>query len=522
MSLNNIIKNALISVSNKTNIINVAQLLIDNKINLFSTGGTEKTLKENNIPVTKISDYTEFPEIMDGRVKTLHPKIMAGILGRRNIDKKIMHKYNILPIDIVIVNFYPIVKKNTKTSIKISDFLNHIDIGGPTLVRAAAKNYKDVIIITDLSDFQSIINDISTNNITLEKRFYLAHKAFQYTLSYEKKIEQYFSENITLKNNNAFPKILNLQFIKKQNLRYGENPHQKASYYIEKNTYLDGTISSSYQIQGKELSYNNISDADIALECVQEFNDPACVIVKHGNPSSVSMKNSVYEAYLSAYHADTISAFGGVIAFNRILDVATLETIINNQFVEVIIATDIDNTALKILKTKKNIRVLISGKKNKKTTGLDLKRIRNGLLVQEYDNNSIEYDKWTVKTVRHPTKNEIQDALFCWKVAKFVKSNAIVYGRNNVTISIGAGQTSRIDAINIANMKAKKEKKNIIGATMSSDAFFPFRDGVDCASLMGINCIVQPGGSIRDPEVIEAANEKNISMIFTHTRHFKH
>ncbi|WP_422667504.1 bifunctional phosphoribosylaminoimidazolecarboxamide formyltransferase/IMP cyclohydrolase [Buchnera aphidicola] len=525
MSSLNIIQNALISVSNKSNIIEIAKILINNKINLFSTGGTKKIFDQYNIPVTSVSNYTQFPEIMDGRVKTLHHKIMAGILGRRKKDQKIMHLHNIIPIDIVIVNFYPFPEKNQENSKNIDNFINNIDIGGPTLVRAAAKNYKDVIIITDLLDFQLIMNDINQNIINLEHRFHLACKAFKYTSLYEKKIEKYFNKyDVFNKKNkkNIFPENLNINFIKKQNLRYGENPHQKACLYVEENKSLSGTISGSYQIQGKLLSYNNISDSDIALECVKEFQYPACVIVKHGNPCGVAMSKSLYTSYLSAYHADSISAFGGVIAFNDKLDTLTLETIIHNQFVEIIIATDIEESAIKILKNKKNIRVLITGKHKYTKDGIDFKRINNGLIAQEYDIYDTTLDTWNFVTHRLPTSDELKDSIFCWKVAKFIKSNAIVYGKNNITLSIGAGQTSRIDSIKIANMKIKEKNKNIIGATMSSDAFFPFRDGIDDAASMGISCIIQPGGSIRDKEVIEAANQKNITMIFTKIRHFKH
>ncbi|QCI17455.1 bifunctional phosphoribosylaminoimidazolecarboxamide formyltransferase/IMP cyclohydrolase [Buchnera aphidicola (Acyrthosiphon lactucae)] len=525
MSSNNLIKNALISVSDKTNILEIATVLIKNKINLFSTGGTSQVLKKNNILVTEISDYTKFPEIMDGRIKTLHPKIMGGILRRKDKDKKIMKLYDIHPIDIVIVNFYPFEKiKNTKKN-NIDDIINSIDIGGPTLVRASAKNYKNVIVIVDLFDFQSVINSINNNTMNIEKRFNLASKAFEYTSSYEKIISQYFVKKSTFnkKNkNNFFPKEINFSFIKKQNLRYGENHHQKASFYIEKNISKSGTISTAHQIQGKTLSYNNIADSDIALECVKEFSKPTCVIVKHGNPCGVATSNYILKSYLSAYHADPISAFGGIIAFNDILDEKTAEKIINQQFVEVIIVPEITDLALKILKKKQNIRILVTGKLEKNQIGLDLKKITNGLLVQEYDSDNIDHKLWSVVTKRTPTKKELKDSIFCWKVAKFVKSNAIVYGRNEVTIGIGAGQMSRIYSTKLANIKIKDQGYNVVGATMASDAFFPFRDGIDSAASVGISCIIQPGGSIRDKEIIQASDEHNITMIFTNKRHFKH
>jgi len=518
------IKNALISVSDKTNILTIAKTLIKNKVHLFSTGGTAQILKKNNISVTDVSDYTKFPEIMDGRVKTLHPKIMGGILRRKNKDQETMKLYNICPIDMVIVNFYPF-KKIQNVEKNIDDIINNIDIGGPTLVRASAKNYKNVIVIVDLCDFQDIINSINNNTMNIEKRFSLASKAFEYTLAYEKIILQYFKKQNSCyqnKKNNLFPKEINFSFIKKQDLRYGENHHQKASFYVEKNIFNSGTISSTHQIQGKTLSYNNISDSDIALECVKTFSKPACVIVKHGNPCGVAVSTSISESYLLAYHSDPISAFGGIIAFNSILDKKTAEIIVNKQFVEVIIIPEIDDLALKILQKKQNIRVLITGKLKKNKLGLDFKRITNGLLVQEHDFYDTDYKLWDVVTKRIPNQKELKDSIFSWKVAKFVKSNAIVYSRNEVTIGIGAGQMSRIYATKIANIKVKDQRSNVIGATMASDAFFPFRDGIDSAASVGISCIIQPGGSIRDKEIIQASNEHNITMIFTKKRHFKH
>lgn len=522
----NLIKNALISVSDKENILTIAQILIKNKIKLFSTDGTATILKKNNVPVTEISNYTKFPEIMNGRVKTLHPKIMGGILRRQNQDEKTMKLYDILPIDIVIVNFYPfnkIIQNISKNS--INDILENIDIGGPTLVRAAAKNYPNVIVIVDINDVEKIIESIKNNTINIENRFNLASKAFEYTSSYEKMISEYFTQkNHFHKNNsnNLFPKKIHFSFIKKQELRYGENHHQQASLYIEKHIFQSGTISTAKQIQGKTLSYNNIADADIALECVKQFKTPACAIVKHGNPCGVAVSNCILKAYLSAYYADPISAFGGIIAFNNILDMKTAKTIIDTQFIEVIIAPKINILAKKILQTKKNIRILITGKFNNEKIGLDLKRITNGLLVQEYDSDSVHHKEWIIVTKRIPTKIEFQDAIFCWTIAKFVKSNAIVYGRDQVTIGIGAGQMSRIYSTKLANIKAQDQGHKIIGATMASDAFFPFRDGIDSAASIGIKCIVQPGGSIRDQEIIQAANEHDIAMIFTHQRHFKH
>ncbi|CAL4318024.1 bifunctional phosphoribosylaminoimidazolecarboxamide formyltransferase/IMP cyclohydrolase [Buchnera aphidicola] len=526
MLLNYSIKNALISLSNKMHLLKISNMLLDKKINLFSTGGTAKILKKNKIPVIEVSKYTNFPEIMNGRIKTLHPKIIGGILGRRQQDEKCMKLYNILPMDIVIVNFYPFDKVSIQEKYNREKIIENIDIGGPTLVRSAAKNYKDVIIIVDLLDLESIIHLINNKAISLEKRFDLAAKAFEYTSNYEKEISKYFTKNKNFKSKyqkKLFPDKIKLNFIKKQNLRYGENQHQKSSFYIDKKELKSGTISSSYQIQGKDLSYNNICDADIALECVKEFSQPTCVIVKHGNPCGVAESTSLREAYLSAYHADPISAFGGIIAFNTLLDVETIEEIIKKQFVEVIIAPEIHPISLKILQNKKNIRVLICGKFKDNKKGLDFKRVTNGLLLQEYNRDKLDVNKLHVVTKRLPTKTELKNAIFSWKVAKFVKSNAIIYSLNKTTIGIGSGQTSRIDATKLANLKVKdRNYYNTIGATMASDAFFPFRDGVDSAALIGISCIIQPGGSIRDNEVIQSANEHNITMIFTHKRQFTH
>ena len=526
MSLNNIFKNALVSLSDKTDLLKIAKILTEKKINLFCTGGTADVLKKNKMPVLEISDYTNFPEIMDGRLKTLHPKIIGGILGRREKDQRIMKLHNLIPIDIVIVNFYPFEKIQNRKEFTIEEIIDNIDIGGPTLVRAAAKNYKDVIVIVDLSDFKSCIQLINTNTVSLETRFDLATKAFKYTALYEEIISKYFLKKNPYRKKyqkNIFPNEFQLNFIKKQDLRYGENQHQKSSFYIEKEILKSGTISSSNQIQGKNLSYNNICDADIALECVKEFSKPTCVIVKHGNPCGVSESNSLIKAYCSAYNADPISAFGGIIAFNCLLDLDTAQEIVKKQFVEVIIAPEIDEIALKILKRKKNIRLLVCGKIAKNKKGLDFKRITNGLLIQEYDCDEINVKNFDFVTNRLPTEKELEDAIFSWKVAKFVKSNAIVYSLNKTTIGIGAGQTSRIDATKLANLKVKdRNHNNTTGATMASDAFFPFRDGIDNAALIGISCIIQPGGSIRDKEVIESSNEHNISMIFTKKRHFKH
>lgn len=521
----NILKNALISLSDKKNLLEMAKILLAKKINLFSTGGTAKYLKRHNIPVVEISEYTNFPEIMDGRVKTIHPKIIAGILARRDKDQSIMKLYNILPIDIVIVNFYPFDQVKIPNEYTIEEMVEKIDIGGPTLVRSAAKNYKNVVVIVNFFDFKLIFNSIKHHDVSIAQRLYLARQAFTYTAHYEKNIAKYFINENKLNiqhENNFFPKEVVLKFIKKQNLRYGENQHQKSAVYITKNVSDPGTISSSYQIHGKKLSYNNIYDADIALECVKQFDKPACVIVKHGNPCGVSESTSLLKAYIYAYKADPISAFGGIIAFNSMIDINTAEEIIKTQFVEVIIAPEINHVSLEILKKKKNIRILVTGKFKKNNEKIDFKKITNGLLLQEKDNDEIDIKQFNVVTKKLPTERELKDAIFCWKIVKYAKSNAIVYGINKTTISIGAGQTSRVDATQLANLKAQNRGFDTKNATMASDAFFPFRDGVEKAAALGISCIIQPGGSIRDQEIIECANEYQIAMIFTQKRHFKH
>ncbi|WP_267362166.1 bifunctional phosphoribosylaminoimidazolecarboxamide formyltransferase/IMP cyclohydrolase [Gilliamella sp. B2772] len=524
------IRRALLSVSDKTGIIEFAKALSERNIELLSTGGTAKLLIDNHIPVTEVSNYTGFPEMMDGRVKTLHPKIHGGILGRRGIDDEVMQQHQIAPIDMVVVNLYPFAKTVADPNCSLEDAIENIDIGGPTMVRSAAKNNKDVAIVVDCQDYSTIIDmlDKQQNCLSFKYRFSLAIKAFEHTAQYDGMIANYFGKLVppyygdTEKPAGEFPRTLNLQFVKKQDMRYGENSHQHAAFYVEEHL-EPGSIATAKQIQGKELSYNNIADTDAALECVKSFDEPACVIVKHANPCGVAVSDNILNAYLNAFKTDPTSAFGGIIAFNRPLDAKTAQTIVDKQFVEVIIAPSVDQNALAITQTKKNVRVLECGEWPTSTkASLDLKRVNGGLLVQDRDLGMVTKDQLTVVTKRQPTEKELSDALFCWKVAKFVKSNAIVYAKDKMTIGIGAGQMSRVYSAKIAGIKAQDENLEVAGSVVASDAFFPFRDGVDAAAAVGVTCVIQPGGSIRDDEVIQAANEHNIAMIFTNMRHFRH
>lgn len=523
------IRRALLSVSDKAGIVEFAQALSSRGVELLSTGGTARLLAEAGLPVTEVSDYTGFPEMMDGRVKTLHPKVHGGILGRRGQDDDIMSHHDIKPIDMVVVNLYPFAQTVARPDCSLADAVENIDIGGPTMVRSAAKNHKDVAIVVNNSDFDAIINEMDSNegSLTHATRFDLAIKAFEHTAAYDGMIANYFGTMVppyygnTEEPSGRFPRTLNLSYIKKQDMRYGENSHQDAAFYIEENV-TEASVATANQLQGKALSYNNIADTDAALECVKEFSEPACVIVKHANPCGVAVGGSILDAYERAYKTDPTSAFGGIIAFNRELDAETAQAIISRQFVEVIIAPHISEPALELLAAKQNVRVLACGEWNARQNGLDFKRVNGGLLVQDRDLGMVKESDLRVVTTRQPTEQEMCDALFCWKVAKFVKSNAIVYARDKMTIGIGAGQMSRVYSAKIAGIKAADEGLEVAGSVMASDAFFPFRDGIDAAASVGITCAIQPGGSIRDDEVIAAANEHGIAMIFTDMRHFRH
>ncbi|MBT0731578.1 bifunctional phosphoribosylaminoimidazolecarboxamide formyltransferase/IMP cyclohydrolase [Rosenbergiella nectarea] len=523
------VRRALLSVSDKTGIVDFARGLSEHGIELLSTGGTARLLAEAGLTVTEVSDYTGFPEMMDGRVKTLHPKIHGGILGRRDKDDAVMAEHHIQPIDMVVVNLYPFAKTVANEDCSLEDAVENIDIGGPTMVRSAAKNHKDVAIVVNSTDYTPLLKELADNNqgLSLATRFDLAIKAFEHTAAYDGMIANYFgrlvpayySEEKTP--SGQFPRTLNLSLIKKQDMRYGENSHQQAAFYIE-DTLSEASVATAVQRQGKALSYNNIADTDAALECVKEFEQPACVIVKHANPCGVATASDLRQAYDLAYATDPTSAFGGIIAFNRELDAATAQAIISRQFVEVIIAPSASEEALAITATKQNVRVLTCGEWQQRQSGYDFKRVNGGLLVQDRDLGMVSESELTIVTKRQPTKEELRDALFCWKVAKFVKSNAIVYAKNNRTIGIGAGQMSRVYSAKIAGIKAADEGLEVSGSAMASDAFFPFRDGIDAAAAVGVRCVIQPGGSIRDEEVIAAADEHDIAMIFTGMRHFRH
>ncbi len=523
------IRRALLSVSDKTGIVEFAKALSSRGVELLSTGGTAKLLADSGLSVTEVSDYTGFPEMMDGRVKTLHPKVHGGILGRRGIDDEIMQQHDIAPIDMVVVNLYPFAQTVAKPDCSLEDAVENIDIGGPTMVRSAAKNHKDVAIVVNSNDYDKIIEEMDNhqNELNLSTRFDLAIKAFEHTAAYDGMIANYFGQLVapyygdTTQPSGRFPRTLNLNFVKKQDMRYGENSHQDAAFYIEEGA-QEASVATAIQIQGKALSYNNIADTDAALECVKSFTEAACVIVKHANPCGVAIGDNIFTAYERAFKTDPTSAFGGIIAFNRELDKATAAAIIERQFVEVIIAPAITEEAKAILSSKQNVRVLSCGYWNEAIASLDFKRVNGGLLVQDRDLGMVSPDDLRIVTKRQPTEREMKDALFCWKVAKFVKSNAIVYAKNDMTMGIGAGQMSRVYSAKIAGIKAADEGLEVAGCAMASDAFFPFRDGIDAAAAVGVTCVIQPGGSIRDNEIIEAANEHGIAMIFTGMRHFRH
>ena len=511
------IKRALISVSDKTGITQFAQSLVSLNIELVSTGGTAKLLKEQGIPVIEVSDFTGFPEIMAGRVKTLNPLIHGGILARRGVDEGVMIENDIKPIDLVVVNLYPFQDTISRPECSFEDAIENIDIGGPAMLRSSAKNHKSVTVIVDSSDFQLVLDELkASGNTSLKTRKKLALKTFEHTAQYDGAIANYLGEE-----EDGFSNTLNFQFTKSQALRYGENPHQRAAFYTDSNL-EEVSIANSKQIQGKPLSYNNLADADAALQCVRDFDEPSCVIIKHANPCGVASRKDILRAYQSAYQTDPTSAFGGIIAFNRELDIVTAEVIINQQFVEVIIAPKINIASLKILAKKENIRVLECGELGKPKITFDFKKVSGGLLVQDNDIELINVDNLKCVTTIKPTDSEMNDLIFAWKVAKSVKSNAIVYVKNQMTIGIGAGQMSRIYSAKIAGIKAADENLEVEGSVMASDAFFPFRDGIDAAAKAGISSIIHPGGSMRDDEVIAAANEHGISMIFTGIRHFKH
>ncbi len=521
-----VVKTALLSVSDKTGIVEFAQRLRLLGINILSTGGTAKLLTAADIEVREVSDYTGFPEMMDGRVKTLHPRVLGGILGRRGIDDDIMAEHSILTIDLVAVNLYPFAETIAKHDCNLATAIENIDIGGPTMVRAAAKNYSSVAVVVNPNDYNALLTELEQNagSVNDEMRFTLSVKAFEHTASYDGAIANYLGTITATDNRQNYPRTFNIQYTKVQDMRYGENPHQTAAFYRE-TLPAENTVSSAQQIQGKALSFNNIADTDAALECVKQFAEPACVIVKHANPCGVAISNTQLEAYKKAYQTDPTSAFGGIIAFNHRLDDATAAAIIERQFVEVIIAPAISQQAAQTIAQKKNIRLLITPENAAipdRITALDYKKVTGGLLIQEQDIGMINIDDLKIVSQIKPSQQQLEDMLFAWKVAKYVKSNAIVYAKNKQTIGIGAGQMSRVYSAKIAGIKALDEGLDITDSVMASDAFFPFRDGIDAAAKANIKAIIQPGGSMRDEEVISAADEHEIAMVFTNMRHFRH
>lgn len=523
-----IVKRALISLSDKTGAVGFAQALNSLGVEILSTGGTAKLLADAGIPVIEVADYTGFPEMLDGRVKTLHPKIHGGILGRRDLSEHVakMEEHGIGNIDLVCVNLYPFAATIAKPGCTLEDAIENIDIGGPTMVRSAAKNWKHVAIVTDNGDFDAVIAELHNNGGKLsdKTRFNLSRKAFSHTAQYDGMISNYLTSVSDEKlagepEIGEFPAQFNQSWIKVQEMRYGENPHQHAAFY--RDIYpAAGSLSAYNQLQGKELSYNNIADADAAWEAVKAFEQPACVIVKHANPCGVAVADSPLNAYKLAFATDTTSAFGGIIAFNREVDADTVEAV-TGQFLEVLMAPKFTDKAKEIIAAKKNVRVLevplLAG-----ANRFELKRVGGGLLVQTPDIHRIKREDLKVVSKRQPTEQEWQDLMFVWNVAKFVKSNAIVFGKGGQTYGIGAGQMSRVDSTRIAARKAQDGGFDLNGACAASDAFFPFRDGVDVIAEQGIKAIIHPGGSVRDEEVFAAADEHGIAMVLTGVRHFRH
>jgi len=522
---------ALISVSDKSGVLEFARELAGLNIKLLSTGGTASLLREAGLEVTDVAEHTGFPEMLDGRVKTLHPKVHGGILARRDLPEHMatIAEHDIGRIDLVVVNLYPFQQTVARPDCTLEDAIENIDIGGPTMVRAAAKNHGNeaggVGIVTDPADYAEIIAELKSGagKLSYKTRFALAVKAFTHTARYDSAISNHLSALVTNEvgdvSKQTYPERFQLAFDKVQNLRYGENPHQSAAFYREPNA-PEGAIASYAQLQGKELSYNNIADADAAWECVKAFDTGACVIVKHANPCGVAIGATPLEAYKKAFSTDPTSAFGGIIAFNTEVDRAAAQAV-SAQFLEVLIAPSYTADALELLRAKQNVRVLTCPL-GKPASAFDYKRVGGGLLVQSADEARIQIADLKVVTKRAPTEAEMRDMLFAWRVAKYVKSNAIVYCRDGLTIGVGAGQMSRVDSARIAKIKAENAGLQIAGCVVASDAFFPFRDGLDVLAQAGATAVIQPGGSMRDAEVIAAADEQNIAMVFTGFRHFRH
>ncbi|MEH6642356.1 bifunctional phosphoribosylaminoimidazolecarboxamide formyltransferase/IMP cyclohydrolase [Vreelandella glaciei] len=518
------VRRALLSVSDKTGIVEFARGLTQHGVELLSTGGTFRLLQENAIAVKEVSEHTGFPEIMDGRVKTLHPKIHGGILARRGQDDAVMAENDITPIDMVVVNLYPFAATIAKPDCTLEDAIENIDIGGPTMVRACAKNHAYTTIVVNSSDYARVLGELAAQDgqVSRATRFDLAVKAFEHTAGYDGAIADYLGRQVNA-SDKTFPRTFNLQLNKKQDMRYGENPHQQAAFYVDSQA-SEPSVATAIMLQGKPLSYNNVADTDAAFECVKAFTETACVIVKHANPCGVAIGATALAAYDKAFATDPTSAFGGIIAFNTPLDAETAQAIIDRQFVEVIIAPGVSDEAAAIVANKQNVRLLDVGAHwpGEQQPALDFKRVNGGLLVQERDDGMVTRDNLTVVSQRAPSEQELRDLAFAWRVAKFVKSNAIVYAKEGQTVGVGAGQMSRVYSAKIAGIKAADEGLSVPGSVMASDAFFPFRDGIDAAAAAGITAVIQPGGSMRDQEVIDAANEAGIAMMFTGMRHFRH
>lgn len=522
MSQRQPIRRALLSVSDKRGLPELARALAEAGVELLSTGGTARRLRAEGIATTDVSSVTGFPEIMDGRVKTLHPRIHGGLLGREPLDEAVMAEHGIAPIDLLVVNLYPFADTVARPDCSYEDAVENIDIGGPAMLRAAAKNHARVAVVVDPSDYPALLEALADGGTEDAQRRALAAKAYAHTSAYDGQIAMWLAPRAERPDQpEAWPQTLHLDFQRVGGLRYGENPHQRGALYIEAGA-GSGCVASGRFLQGKELSYNNIADADAALECVRRFATPACVIVKHANPCGVALGSGLFEAYDRAYATDPTSAFGGIIAFNRPLDAVTASEIIQRQFVEVILAPQVREDALAVIAKKPNVRVLEVGELGPAATAMHYQRVRHGLLVQDVDSDSLQASDLKVVTQRAPETAELADLLFAWNVAMFVKSNAIVYARQQRTVGIGAGQMSRVVSARIAGIKAEEAGLAVAGAVMASDAFFPFRDGIDAAAAAGIRAVVQPGGSMRDAEVIAAADEHGMAMVFTGRRHFRH
>jgi phosphoribosylaminoimidazolecarboxamide formyltransferase / IMP cyclohydrolase len=522
--------NALLSVSDKAGIVELARALHAAGVRLISTGGTAKLLSENGLHVTEVAELTGFPEMLDGRVKTLHPKIHGGLLARRDHPDHVaaLHRHAISTIDILVVNLYPFEQTVARAGCTLEDAIENIDIGGPAMVRSGAKNWRDVAVLTDASQYQPVLAELQTTGAISQKtKFSLAVAAFNRISNYDAAISDYLSALQEDGSRSPFPAQANGRFAKLQDLRYGENPHQQAAFYRDLHP-APGSLAVAQQLQGKELSYNNIADADAAWECVKSFDTPACVIVKHANPCGVALGKDPLEAYSKAFQTDPTSAFGGIIAFNRPLDGAGAQAVAK-QFVEVLMAPDFSPEALQVFAGKANVRLLKialpPGGSRDWDNGrnmMDIKRVGSGLLMQTADNRELTLAELKVVTRKQPSQQELQDLLFAWKVAKYVKSNAIVFCKDGMTMGVGAGQMSRLDSARIASIKAQHAKLSLHGTAVASDAFFPFRDGLDVVVDAGATCVIQPGGSMRDPEVIDAANERGVAMVFSGVRHFRH